>query len=55
MSIAWLISTNAMLQFRQMRNIAPDTERARSRTWPPSFPDFTIQRPLDAWPVIMPT
>lgn len=26
----------------QMRKTAPDTERARSRTLPPSLPDFTI-------------
>lgn len=38
-----------------VRNTAPATERGRSRTLPPSFPDFTIHWPLAVRPVIMPT
>lgn len=39
----------------QMRKIAPATERGRSRTLPPSLPDFTIHWPFGARPVMMPT
>lgn len=39
----------------QIRKTAPEIERARSRTRPPSFPDRTIHWPLAVCPVISPT